>query len=321
MTAAAALLRSTLAAAVFAAVAPAASAEPIERQVRVGASQRSYEIDVPARRDPQRPLPVVLVFHGGGGNAASVRTQSRLSAKGDAEGFVAVYPQGSGGIGGRLKTWNAGTCCGAAMQRHVDDIAFVAALLDDLAATVAIDRSRIYATGISNGGMMAYEIACALGDRIAAIAVVAGEMTALDRCRPTRPVPVLVIHGSADRNLPLAGGRGAKAVAVPEGRGVAAAVEFWRRHDGCAESPGVEQRGGVRHSRYSACSNDSAVELIEIEGGGHSWPGGDRLARFLDAPSSALDASDEIWRFFSRHRATPAAAAAPVETTPRPVRE
>ena len=163
-------------------------------------------------------MPVVIVFHGGGGSADSVRRQSRMSAKGAAEGFIVVYPQGSGGIAGKLKTWNAGTCCGQAMQHGIDEIAFVAALLDDLQATVAVDRARVYATGISNGGMMAYEVACALADRIAAIAVVAGEMTALERCRPSRPMPVLVIHGSADRNLPVDGGIGAKAFAVHEVR-------------------------------------------------------------------------------------------------------
>ena len=175
-------------------------AETIERTLRVGASERSYEIDLPAQRESARALPVVIVFHGGGGSADSVRRQSRMSMKGAAEGFVVVYPQGSGGIAGNLRTWNAGTCCGHAMQQRIDEIAFVAALLDDLQTTVAVDRARIYATGISNGGMMAYEVACSLAERIAAIAVVAGEMTALDRCRPSRPVPVLVIHGSADRN-------------------------------------------------------------------------------------------------------------------------
>jgi polyhydroxybutyrate depolymerase len=301
VAATASLARSALAAAIVAATALGASAATIERQLRVGANERSYEIDLPARHERARPLPVVIVFHGGGGAADSVRRQSRLSVKGEAEGFIAVYPQGSGGIAGRLKTWNAGTCCGAAMQQRIDEIAFVAALIDDLQATVAVDRSRIYATGISNGGMMAYEVACALADRIAAIAVVAGEMTALERCRSSRPVPVLVIHGSADRNLPFEGGPGAKAFAVHEVRSVAAAIDFWRRHDGCAESPAIEQSGTVRRSRYLSCAASSAVELIAIDGGGHSWPGGERLARFLDPPSSALDASDEIWRFFSRH--------------------
>jgi len=210
-----------------------AGAQTIERQVRVGTAQRSYQVDVPAGAERAAALPVVIVFHGGGGSADSVRRQTRMSTKGAAEGFIAVYPQGSGGIAGRLRTWNAGTCCGRAMQQRVDEIAFIAALLDDLQATVAIDRARVYATGISNGGMMAYEVACALADRIAAIAVVAGEMTALDRCRPARPVAVLVIHGSADRNLPIDGGIGAKALAAHEVRSVASAIDFWRRHDGC----------------------------------------------------------------------------------------
>jgi polyhydroxybutyrate depolymerase len=282
-------------------VSSGSQAETIERTLRVGAGERRYEIDLPSARRSASAVPVVIVFHGGGGSADSVRRQSRMSVKGQAEGFITVYPQGSGGIAGKLKTWNAGTCCGHAMQQRIDEIAFVAALLDDLQATVAIDRARVYATGISNGGMMAYEVACALADRIAGIAVVAGEMTALDRCRPSRPVPVLVIHGSEDRNLPVGGGAGAKAFAVHEVRSLASAIDFWRRHDDCGENARSEVSGAVRRTHYSACSGGSEVELIMIEGGGHSWPGGDRLARFLDPPSAALDATGEIWRFFARH--------------------
>ena len=227
-----------------------------------------------------------------------------MSAKGQAEGFIAVYPQGSGGIAGRLRTWNAGTCCGRAMQQRVDEIAFVAALLDDLQATVAIDRERVYATGISNGGVMAYEVACALADRVAAIAVVAGEMTALERCRPSRPVPVLVIHGSADRNLPIDGGVGAKAFAVHEVRSVAAAVDFWRRHDGCGEGARSELDGAVRRATYSSCSAGSEVELVTIEGGGHSWPGSQfsaSIASFVGPTTMSIDADTVMWDFFVGH--------------------
>jgi polyhydroxybutyrate depolymerase len=174
-------------------------------------------------------------------------------------------------------------------------------VLDDLGGVVAIDRARVYATGISNGGMMAYRVACAFADRFAAIAVVAGEMTSGDDCRPSRPVPVLVIHGSADRNLPLDGGPGARAIAVHDVNSVAAAIEFWRRNDGCGEPPVREQRGALTRTRFAECADGSEVELVVIDGGGHSWPGGERLARFLDPPSTALDATDEIWRFFARH--------------------
>ena len=115
------------------------------------------------------------------------------------------------------------------------------------------------------------------------------------------PVSVLIVHGSADRNLPFEGGRGAKALAVHDVRSVAAAFDFWRRFDGCAEAPVDTTSGAVRRTTYAECRDHSEVELIAIEGGGHSWPGGERLARFLDPPSPALDASDEIWRFFRRH--------------------
>ncbi len=225
-----------------------------------------------------------------------------MSAKGEAVGFIAVYPHGSGPFAARLLTWNAVTCCGRAMQQRVDEMAFVRALLDDLQAVANVDRARIYATGISNGGMMAYRVACELADRFAAIAVVAGEMTTLDDCRPARPMPVLVIHGSADRNLPYDGGVGAAALAPHEARSVAAAVDVLaparrlrrRRADRAAAAR-------VTRLTFASCADGSAVELVTIEGGGHSWPGGDRLARFLDPPSPALDATDEIWRFFARH--------------------
>jgi polyhydroxybutyrate depolymerase len=116
------------------------AAEPIERHVRVGAVERSYLVDLPAAYYGRRALPAVLVFHGGGGAALSARTQTRMSEKGQAEGFIAVYPQGSGMLSAKLLTWNAATCCGYAMQHRIDEAAFVAALLDDLEASFAIDR-------------------------------------------------------------------------------------------------------------------------------------------------------------------------------------
>jgi len=281
------------------ALSHAVAAEPIERHVRVGAVERSYFVDLPAAYDGRRALPAVLVFHGGGGAALSARTQTRMSEKGQAERFIAVYPQGSGVLSTKLLTWNATTCCGYAMQHRIDEVAFVRAVLDDLEANFQVDRARVYATGISNGGMMAYLSACALADRFAAIAVVAGELTTAD-CRPTRPVSVIVIHGTADQNLPYDGGVGAKALARHAVRSVRFAVDFWRRHDGCRDAAVSERAGTVMRERY-ACASGSEVELITVEGGGHSWPGGARLARLLDEPSAALDASDVIWTFFARH--------------------
>lgn len=275
------------------------AAQPIERHVRVGADERSYLVDLPPAYDGRTPLPALLVFHGGGGAALSARAQTKLSELGRSAGFIAVYPQGSGLLSGRLLTWNARTCCGYAMQHRVDETAFIGALLDDLEATYAVDRTRVFATGISNGGMMAYLAACRLADRFAAIAVVSGELT-LDDCRPTRPISVLVIHGSADLNLPYEGGFGAKAQARHEVRSVRSALDFWRAEERCPAAPASERAGDVTRERYAPCAAGSAVELVTIEGGGHAWPGGDRLARYLDAPSPALDASAAIWAFFAQ---------------------
>jgi polyhydroxybutyrate depolymerase len=120
-------------------------------------------------------------------------------------------------------------------------------------------------------------------------------------CRPARPVPVLVIHGTADRNLPFDGGLGARAIAVHDVKSVGSAIDFWRRHDDCADAASSERTRAVTRTSYRDCRGGSEVELVTIDGGGHSWPGGERLARFLDPPSNALDASDEILRFFARH--------------------
>ncbi len=135
MTSPARWLRLATLLAALAMAGVAAAAEPIERHVRVGGVERSYLVDLPPGYDGRRALPAVLVFHGGGGAALSARTQTRMSEKGRAEGFIAVYPQGSGLLAAQLLTWNATTCCGYAMQHRIDESAFVAALLDDLRRT------------------------------------------------------------------------------------------------------------------------------------------------------------------------------------------
>ena len=169
-----------------------------EGRLRVDGRERTYLVDLPPRYDGRRALPLVLVFHGGGGNARQVRQQTGMSELARREGFIAVYPNGSGRLDGRILTWNAGTCCGYARQQRIDEVAFVRALLDSLQATLRIDPARVYATGMSNGGMMAHLVGCSLGGRIAAIGVVAGELT-VPECRPPRPVAVVLIHGIGHR--------------------------------------------------------------------------------------------------------------------------
>jgi polyhydroxybutyrate depolymerase len=273
-----------------------------EGHLRVDGRDRGYLVDLPPQYDGRRALPLVLVFHGGGGNAAQVRTQTGFSELARTAGFIAVYPNGSGRLGNRLLTWNAGSCCAYAQAQHVDETAFVRALLDSLQATLRVDPARVYATGMSNGGMMAYLVGCALGGRIAAIAPVSGELT-VPGCRPPHPVSVLAIHGTADEHIPFDGGVGRKALARHDARSVAYAIDTWRRLDRCPATPAVRRAGDVVHTAYGPCADGTAVELYAIQGGPHAWPGGARSARFLDAPSQAMNATRVIWSFFAAHPA------------------
>jgi polyhydroxybutyrate depolymerase len=292
---------------VLLALAPAASPaqeRSYERRLTVGGRERSYLVDLPPGYDGRRALPLVIVFHGGGGNARQARRQYGMAELARREGFIVVHPDGSGRMG-RMLTWNAGTCCGYAQAQRIDEVAFMRAMLDSLQASLRMDPARVYAAGISNGGMMAYLAGCALGGRIAAVGVVAGELTASD-CRPPRPVAVLAIHGTADDHLPFGGGPGSASLDPHDTRPVSYAVDTWRRIDRCPAPPAVSRAGAVTHTRYAGCAGGTAVELYAIEGGGHGWPGADppRIGRRRrDPPSQALDANAVLWAFFQAHPA------------------
>ena len=157
------------------------------RIVKVGEVERRYRVHVPKSYDASKPTPVVIAFHGGGGNPESMIRLSGLNEKSDQAGFIVVYPYGSGRDPDRSLTFNGGGCCGFAQRKEVDDISFVKAILDDLQRAANVDTQRIFATGMSNGAIMAYYVASELADRIAAIAPVGGPMMT-ETCNPTRPV-------------------------------------------------------------------------------------------------------------------------------------
>src|SRR5271156_1612634 len=194
-----------------------------------GGRTRNYLVHPPRGYAPGAPLPVVFVLHGASESNDSVEELSRMSGKADAEHFVAVYPAGTG----RVVTWNAGACCGGAMKEKVDDVGFLRVLLEKIEREYAIDPKRVYFTGISNGAMMAYRVACEMAEQVAAIAPVEGALNV--ECHPTAPVAVLIFHGTADRIVPFEGG--ANGFEIDEGRrdnSVAGAVSFWAKRDGCA---------------------------------------------------------------------------------------
>jgi polyhydroxybutyrate depolymerase len=269
-----------------------------ERSLELQGETRSYYVHVPPAAAAGKPLPVVFVLHGGGGTARHARAQTGFDAVADREGFLAVYPNGSGRFGERALTWNAGSCCEYASRKGVDDVAFFRAMVEALRKEHVVDAKRVYATGMSNGGMMSYRLACEMSDVFAAVAPVAGVQVA-PSCAPREPVSVMHVHGSADENVSLQGGVGADAFSKDVRPPVAPAIQFWARHDGCAATPTTHREGAVETSRHAPCAAGTEVVFHLIHGAGHSWPGSQRKAP--SERSTEMPATEVIWAFFAQH--------------------
>lgn len=268
--------------------------------------EREYLVHVPKAYARSSPMPVLFAFHGGGGHMewqAGDATYG-LVAKAEQAGFIAVFPNGYSRFpGGKFATWNAGACCGDARDRGIDDVGFVRRMHADVARHLEIDRRRVFATGMSNGAMMSYRLACEAPDLFRAIAAVAGTDNTL-RCEPSRPVPVLHIHAKDDTHVLFDGGAGPDAFRDPskvtEFTSVPATIAKWTRLNGCTASPRrVLERPGTWCEVHAPCRGDAQVQLCVTETGGHSWPGGGRVRG--KAPSDALSANDVMWEFFSRY--------------------
>lgn len=266
--------------------------------------ERSYLIRTPDESALRNgPVPLVLVLHGGGGNAESAERMTGFTDKALKEGFIVAYPDGSGRFRDKLLTWNAGHCCGYAMERDADDVGFVGALIDRLADSYPIDPRRIYATGMSNGGMMAHRLGRELSDRLAAIAPVVATVFGDER-RPPQPVSALMINGMLDKSVPHEGGPpGGRFNAAWDGTPARPALEqavFWAEANGCAKNPAKDERGALLRWRHD-CPAGRAVELYLLKDNGHAWPGGQRGTARGDLPSASMNATDVIWEFFRAH--------------------
>ena len=266
-----------------------------------GGIMRTFRVYVPAIYDGQTPRPLLFNFHGnGGGNAVNFENATKFRSVADTANFILITPNGTVDPAfpqyGQL--WNNFTCC-----TSVDDVLFVSDMIDSLNGKYNIDNTRIFASGFSNGGLMVYDLACKLSHRVAAVASVAGTMitTRLKSCSPTRVVPVLEIHGTLDGNVPFNGGliSGDDTLAS-----VTAVLSFWRGFNQCTlfptitNFPNINTMDGstVQQSIYPNCNDGSALELLKILSGGHSWPGWS----FPNANQDII-ADKEIWRFFSQH--------------------
>ena len=247
-------------------------------QIEFDSLDRSYIAHVPddAAIGAPLPLPVLVVLHGAGGNALKAEAATDLSDYARQHDFIVVYPNGTqaADIEGQL-AWNAGGCCGAPKRTQVDDVGFIEAVLDDLQRSYAVDTSRIYFAGFSNGGMMSYRLSCELGDRIAGIAVVSGAYNVAS-CESDATTDVLIVHGTGDMTVPYAGGPSNERTAARFGqwtnKSVADAAKAWIARDDCDDSPDSETQGVTTRAVYEDCADDSTLEVISIKNGQHVWP-------------------------------------------------
>ena len=285
-----------------------------EFTMRHGGRQRTYIVHVPPGAG-DAPLPVLLAFHGGGGNAAGFQRYAELDRVADRERFLVVYPNGTGPLPNRLLTWNAGDgCCGYALNNNINDLGFASSVINDLQLRTRVDQRRIYATGHSNGAIFAHRLAAERPGIIAAIAPVAGALD-LRTFAPTRGVPVMQIHSVDDPRALYAGGFGppfpgteVRVLHQP----VQAGLDRWIAANGCATRPDTMVAKREEPSRQSAvllvwkgCQGGSEVAHWKLTGSGHGWPGespppgGENLA---GPQTKLIRAADEVWSFVSRFR-------------------
>jgi polyhydroxybutyrate depolymerase len=247
-------------------------------------------------------VPLVLVLHGFAQTAQGMMGFSGMNATADREGFVVAYPEGTGPL--LMRNWNEGSD-----WKTADDVGFIGRVIDDVGSVVKVDPDRVYATGMSNGGMMCYRLASELSDRIAAIAPVSGTKMTKATILARRPVSVLHLHGTEDRLVPY-GGPSARGARMLEFASVEASVRAWAEFDGCPDEPRVEPVADrdpndgttVKRILYGPGREGAEVILYRIEGGGHTWPGGSQNPGFLGRTTHDIDdANGTIWRFFARH--------------------
>jgi polyhydroxybutyrate depolymerase len=297
-----------IAVACSAAAVPSAAADRATQShtLEVGGLTRTYLLHVPPTLSAG-PAPLVLVFHGGGGNGPGTERLTRFSELADREGVLVAYPEGVG------RNWYDGREFASGSRAHrerIDDVEFVAALLDAIARAHAVDPRRIYATGISNGAVFSHYLAAHLSPRIAAIAPVVGGIADPPDAwlRPDRPVSVLILQGTADPLVPYRGG----AIAFGRGRIIDTedAARRWARLNGTATeprptvllAPGKDHCGGLRLT-YPGGRDGSEVVLVRLDGGGHTWPGGGQYLPegLIGRVCRDFSATTIIWEFFRTH--------------------
>lgn len=246
---------------------------------------RSFFLDVPEGFGLR---PLVLAFHGWGGDPDQLERTTRIAAAANARGWIVARPLGI------HKSFDGGACCGEASERKIDDVGLARAIVTKLSRAACVDRARVYATGFSNGGFLSHRLGCEAADIFSAVASVAGTF-GIERCAPTRAVSVLHIHGKADGIVPFAGDSSKR------WRSVATTMDAWTTALRCDPDAAEEVyvQGAARCVRNARCDGNSEVTLCRDDRAMHTWPGGPKSVGF--GGSQDLDATTMILDFFSRH--------------------
>ena len=252
-----------------------------------GGLDRTYRLHKPPGLTAAAPL--VVMLHGATGTGQQAENSYGWDQLADSAKFVVAYPDGIG------RSWNGHGCCSRAMRENIDDVGFITAMVGEISADLPIDKLRVYAAGISNGGILSYALACNSG---IFAAIGPDSATMLDACPAPHPTSVIHIHGTADKLVPYHGGNATSAVNGPPVPDVNA---FWLKVDQCGAA-NVTTHPPLTTS-IAACAGKRSVELITIDGGKHQWPGGDTFLEKRDPTSHALDATQTIWQFFAAHPA------------------
>ena len=261
--------------------------------------EREYLVHVP-KSYRGKPTPMLLALHGGGGDADYQADDSKygLIGKSEQAGFIAVFPNGYSRFkSGILATWNAGGCCAGAQKNNIDDVGFLRDVIHRMEKQASIDPKRIFATGMSNGGMMSWRLACEVPE-IRAIAPVAGTDNTAE-CRPSHPVPVIEFHAVNDEMVNFRGGPGPRSFTQANFVSVPATQAKWVQLNRAQPSVRrVVSVAGAHCDFHPAMHGGAPVELCVTDSGGHSWPGGG-TQQGRKQPSMAISANDLMWSFFS----------------------
>ena len=267
------------------------------RKILSSSILRKYLLYVPPSYNPDRPTPLVISFHGFAEWPAHQMEISRWNDLADEQGFIVAYPCGTG-FPLRWRIYGE-----AGMENDpAKDVQFISDLIDQLEGEYNIDPVRIYANGLSNGGGMTVSLSCRLAGRIAAVGTVSGAfLIPWDDCRPSRPVPLIAFHGTADPIVPYSGGNSRRFdlpfPAIPDW------IAEYARRGGCTGDPKpLPGNGEASGIQYSNDSGNMDVVFYTIQGGGHSWPGGGSLPKIIVGHTSQdIDATRTIWDFFQKH--------------------